>query len=287
MAQDYFRGDGPVLYIYTVYIYYFSRVAHLGYSRRLSQVNGKFLVRHFDAASDSQSVDASPFRTHPPAAVMERKSDFSIERILSGSCAAAAAAVGSQQRTILPEEIKVTQPDAEHSQHSAGHNSSRSNSSRSSNSSNSEIDEDDFRSIPSDLETGSVSGGAFSCVDPAAAATSWLHSGYGCPPFLSRGWFGHTIRPPFFTLQGFSSNNTHLSLFLSTFCFARRKNRYISRLRYKSQNKAAILAMNGYVILYIAFYLFLMLLNCCSSEAGRSEAPTTWSRPQTETSLQR
>ncbi|XP_057374850.1 homeobox protein ceh-19-like [Daphnia carinata] len=33
------------------------------------------------------------------------------------------------------------------------------------------------------------------------AATSWLHTSYGCPPFFNRGWFSQTIRPPFFTLQ--------------------------------------------------------------------------------------
>ena len=97
---------------------------------------------------------------------MERKKDFSIARILGDG------SDSPQREDNRPEEAEVE-----------GRSSC-------------DDDEDDLHN-PVDIESG---GRNFP--DPVAA-TSWLHSNYGCPPFFNRGWFSQTIRPPFFTLQGF------------------------------------------------------------------------------------
>lgn len=115
---------------------------------------------------------------------MERKKDFSIERILSERW----------NGPSLTEENSRTDLDLQ--------STVCRNKRIGSSSSSCEEDEDDFRNIPSveSLETGSA--GSFRPSDTIPSA-SWLHtSNYVCTPFFNRGWLSQAIRPPFFTLQG-------------------------------------------------------------------------------------
>lgn len=112
---------------------------------------------------------------------MERKKDFSIERIL-----------GDRWKS-PSRETERTEIDVESTLCRSRQSSSRSSSC--------EEEEDNYPNISAEIDNRIAATDA-TFTATSVAASSWLHSNYGCPPFFNRGWFTQTIRPPFFTLQG-------------------------------------------------------------------------------------